>query len=113
MRSITRYNDGTTQGFVFTNSAATTGGFAMAIFSGAMLLVTATSTGGAITLTFWAKARQEDADAFVVADGSNNPVTLSVQPGRAYAIPDALFAAGYVMATTASGTVTAKALTKA
>ena len=113
MRSIIRYNDATTQNVVFTNSAATTGGFAMNVFAGAMLLVSATSTGSAITLTFLTKNRPEDADAFTVADSSNAPVTLAVQPGRAYALPDQLFAANYVMATTASGTVTCRVVTKA
>lgn len=113
MRSITRHNDATTQNIVFTSSAATTGGFALNVFSGAMLLVAATSTEGAITLTFLTKNKPEDADAFTVASSSNAPVTLAVQPGRAYALPDELFAANYVLATTASGTVTCRVVTKA
>lgn len=112
MQQITRFNDQTTENVTFTNSAGTTGGFNLAVYSGAMLLVSGTSTSGAITLTFLAKASAQDADLFVVSDSSNNPVTMSVQPGRAYALPDELFAAGYVAATTASGTVTCRVLTK-
>lgn len=113
MSQITRFNDGTSQDVVFTSSASTTGGFNLAVYAGAMLLVSATSTGSAITLTFLTRAREQDSASFTVADSSNAPVTLSVQANRAYNLPDELFAAGYVLATTASGTVTCRVVTKA
>lgn len=112
MNNMVRYNDGTSQDVVFTNDPATTGGFNLAIFSGAMLLVSATSTGSPVTVTFLAKVSEQSGGAHTVADSSNNPVTLSLQAGRAYALPDDLFAAAYVMAVTASGTVTCKVVTK-
>ena len=114
MQSIVRFNDATSQNVVFTNSTSTTGGFATAVHSGAMLLVSATSSGGAVTLTFRTKPTESSADIFTACDASNAPVTRAVQPGRAYAVPDELFAAAYVMATTANAgeTVTCRVLTK-
>lgn len=114
MRSIIRYPDVTRQSVVFTNSTSTTGGFNLAVFSGAMLLVSATSTGGAITLTFRTKAAEQESDLFSVANSLNALVTLTVQPGRAYSLPDDLFAATYVLATTANTgeTVTCRVVTK-
>jgi hypothetical protein len=112
MNPFVRFNDGTTQPVVFTNDPATTGGFNLAVYSGAMLLVTATSSGSATTVTFVAKANAGSPDAFTVADSANVPVTLSLQAGRAYQLPDELFASAYVMAVTASGTVTCQVVTK-
>jgi hypothetical protein len=114
MQSIVRFNDSTTQNVVFTNSTSTTGGFAMAVHSGAMLLVSATSSGAAITLTFRTKMTAGSSDIFTACNASNSPVTLTVQPGRAYAVPDELFAASYVTATTANAgeTVTCLVATK-
>lgn len=102
MQSIVRFQDSTTQDVVFTNSASATGGFGLAMHSGGMLLVSATSSGSAITLTFRAKLREQDATSFVVCNSSNTPVTMAVQPGRCYPIPDELFAAAHVIATTAN-----------
>lgn len=113
MRSIVRFNETTPQDVVFTSSSSTTGGFGLNVFAGGMLLVSATSTNGAIVLTFLTKNASGDATAFTVADDTNTAVTLTVQPGRAYALPDVLFSANYVLATTASGTVTCRVLMKA
>lgn len=113
MQQITRFNDATTQTITFTSSASTTGGFNLAVYSGAMLLVTATPSSAATAITFVCKATEQDADSFVVADSTNTPVAMTVQPGRAYSLPDELFAAGYVMATTASGTVSCRVIVKA
>lgn len=113
MQSIVRFNDGTSQSVVFTDSASTTGGFNLAVFSGATLLVSATSTGDPVTLTFVTKGKADDADSFVVSSSTNAPVTLEIQPGRAYALPDELFACAYVMATTDAGTATCKVVVKA
>lgn len=114
MRSIIRYPDVTSQNVVFTNTVGTTGGFNMAVASGGMLLVSATSSGGAIVLTFRTKAAEGDASSFTAANASNTVVTLTVQPGRAYPVPDELFAATYILATTANAgeTVTCRVVTK-
>ena len=111
---ICRYNHTDVSDVVFTDSVSTTGGFSIAVFSGAILLVSATSTGLPVTLTFIGKETLESADSFVCADSTNNIVTMNVQAGRCYQVPDELFAVGYVMATCGSvgETVTCRVQTK-
>lgn len=114
MRSMLRYKEATTQTVTFRPVAdiATTGGFNLGVFSGAMLLMTSTPSAGDVVLTFYAKDKAEDSTNFAVHNTSNTAVTMTVRQGRAYPLPDELFAAGYVLATTASGTATAIILTK-
>lgn len=106
MQHIARASDKSRVNVVFTSDAATTGGFAFALFAGALIEVDATSTGNAVTLTFGARPQSSSTEFVVAADDSNSPITLTVQPGRCYALPDALFAASYVAATTGAGTAT-------
>lgn len=108
---IVRWNSGPSQDVVFTNSDATTGGFNMAVFSGAVIHVVSVA-GGATTLTWKIKERMDSATAYTLADSSDAAQTTTVQAGRAYAVPDAAFAAGYVLATTNAGTVTCRVIVK-
>lgn len=109
---ITRWNDSTSQTVVFTNSTSTTGGFNMNVYSGAMLLCTATSTGSAVTLTFSVKEAESSATVFNAYDTAGTAITMAVQANRSYPLPDALFAATHVLATTNTGTATVKVLLK-
>jgi len=105
--SIQRFTNSTSQAVVFTDSASTTGGFVLGPYSGAMLLVSATSTSGEVTLEFLAKSAREAANSFSVRDKDNAVIAIKVSPDRAYSLPDELFAAGFVMATTGSAGQTA------
>lgn len=108
---IVRWNDGPAQNVIFTNADNTTGGFSMAVFSGAIIHVTAVS-GGATTLTWKVKEKADSATAYSLADATDAVQTTTVQANRAYAVPDAAFAAGYVLATTNAGTVTCRIIVK-
>ncbi len=101
MQQISRFNDKTSTSVTFTNAQASTGGFPYAMHSGAILYVTSTSTGNAVVLTFGARPHASSTDFFVACDTANAPITLTVQPNRCYAVPDALFASVYVAATAA------------
>jgi hypothetical protein len=98
----------------FTSDASTTAGFSLTQAAGALILVTATSSGGAITLTWRTKADVSLPNSYVLATAADAPVTQVVQPDRAYAVPDALSSAKYILATTASEgqTVTVRVVTK-
>jgi hypothetical protein len=98
----------------FTSDAATTAGFSLTQAAGALILVTATSSGSTITLTWRTKADVSLPDSYVLADSSDAPVTQVVQPNRAYAVPASLSSAKYILATTASAgqTVTVRVVTK-
>lgn len=122
MPQFVRFNDTTTQDIVFTfnetlavaGGVNPTGGFGMATAAGAMLLVSATNDAASKVITFRTRVTENAASSFVVASSSNAPVTLTVQPGRAYPLPDELFACPYVLATTAASgqTVTCRIVTK-
>lgn len=103
MQTIARFNDKTTVDVTFTATASSSGGFVTALHAGAILFVRSTSTNGAIVLTFGARPSPTSTEFFVVADSSNSPITLTVQPNRCYALPDDLFAATYVSATAPAG----------
>lgn len=60
--------------------------------SGGVLHVVSTSTDGAILVEFQVRHSPGSAE-FRLADSSNDIITLSIQPGRCYAIPDELFGA--------------------
>ncbi len=108
---IVRFNDGPTQTVVFTNADNTTGGFNMAVYSGAIVMVDSVA-GGATTLTWKCKEREGASSFYAAADSSNEVVTTTIQAGRAYQVPDVLFAAGYVMATTDAGTAICRVIVK-
>ena len=103
MQHIARFNDKTSTSVTFTGTQATTGGFQFAMHSGALLVVTATSTGSAVVLTFGARPNASSTTFYTAADSSNAPITMTVQPDRCYALPDGLFGAVYVTATAAGG----------
>ncbi len=107
---IVRFNDGPTQDVTFTTSESTTGGFSLAVYSGAIVMVT--SVSGATALVWKCKENASSSAVFQVADATNVPLQTSIQAGRAYSIPDELFAAGYVMPTTNQGTATCRVIVK-
>lgn len=114
MSQITRFNDLTTADVVFTDSQSTTGGFNLAVYGSGLIMVTATSTGSAVTVTFGARTGLGQPTFFTAANSSNSPVTLAMAPGRCYAIPSELLGAAYVTGTAASGaTVTCTVHVKA
>lgn len=90
----------------FTNSDNTTGGFSLAVFSGALIHVTGGTAG--TVLTWKVKESAGASTAYALANSTDSTITTVVQPNRAYAVPDEAFASGYVMATTNSGTVTCR-----
>lgn len=116
MEPITRFHDAdpsTIRFFTAADGSAGSQGFNLNVFAGAMMFVTATSTNGAITLTFRAKLSSSDSASFIVADSANAAITRTVSPNQAYALPDELFAARYITATTSTGTVDCRIFGKA
>lgn len=71
--------------------------------SGGMLFVDAVASG-ANTITWYAAASQEDTSVPANADGSG--VTTAIAASNAYALPDALFGAPFIVAVTNAGTAT-------
>lgn len=108
---IARVKDGPTQSVTFTASNSTTGGFNFSLYAGAMIHVSSV-TGSPTTLTWKVKENEEASTVYPVADGSDAAITTTIQTGRAYPLPDELFAAGYVMATTDTGTAVCKIIVK-
>ena len=106
MEQVARFSDFTKNAVVFTNAQSTTGGFVMAVHSGALLRISETSSGGAITLQFGARPSKESAEYYIVCDSANTPLTLTVEPGRCYALPEELFATRYATATTSAAGAT-------
>ncbi len=100
MSEIRRFHDKSSQPVVFTDSTSTSGGFVMSSCSGALLLVDSVVNGPTVTLNFHARASSDSPTAYTVASATNTAIAVVVQSGRCYALPDALFAAGYVQATT-------------
>lgn len=105
------YNQLTTV-VTFTAEAASTGGFNMGIYSGATLLVISTPASEPTLLTFGTRIESNSDSHYVMADGENTPISITVQPGRAYAVPDALFACSWVTALTSAGSVTCQLVVK-
>lgn len=87
----------------FTDSVVTSSPFDMAMYSGGLLYVDSTSTGAGVVLSFNAKPDFDAAGSFVVHDKAGAAVTITVQGGRCYPLPEELFAAGTVVITTAAG----------
>ena len=113
VHQISRFGSSGESDVVFTNSTATTQGFAYALASGGLMYVVSTSTGAAETLTFHSRP-SKDAPFYASHDASNAPVTLTVEAGKCYQVPDEVFAAPFVAATcgTLGATVTCKVATK-
>lgn len=109
---ITRQNDGPTSTVTFTASNGTTGGFNLAIYSGAMIHVQSVANG-ATTLTWKTQIPNDPlAGVFGVADKTDTAITTTIQAGRSYPLPDELFAASYVLATTNAGTAVCRITVK-
>jgi hypothetical protein len=105
---IIRQHSVPSQDVTFTSSDSTTGGFNLAVYAGGMIHV----TSGSATLTWKVKELAGFPTVFTVADSSDTAVTQTVQAGRAYALPDQLYGASYVLATTDSGTITCRVIVK-
>ena len=86
-----------------TNSASTSARIPWSANAGGMVFVTAVDSG-ATTIT-WYAASDPEAPPVPVIDGGNN-VTTTIASGRAYYIPDSLFAAPFIMPVTNAGTAT-------
>lgn len=65
--------------------------------AGALVYCLETSTAGAITVG-WYAAHRADASFRQLADGTNVPITTTIQPGRCYELPAELFGAALVRA---------------
>lgn len=100
---ISRWSHSLAQSVTFTTSIGTTGGFGMNIYAGGMLMV----VSGTATLTFHVRPTESSSDSYEVASTS-----LLVEAGKAYPLPDAIFAASYVQAVSSSGNVVCKVLLK-
>lgn len=87
---------------VATNSASTSPKIPFGAASGGMLFVTAASS--ATSITWHAAAAQEDTPVPVNAEGAG--VTTTIAASNAYALPDALFGAPFIVAVTNAGTAT-------
>lgn len=112
MQLIARIASPLTNAITFQTTVGQTAGFNLSAYSGGTLYCTATGTNGAIQLTFVTKIGSSDTDSFDMYDGNNAAVTMTVQPNRAYPLPDALFACTWVTAKTASSTVTCRIVVK-
>lgn len=92
-----------TDSIVATASAATSPKIPFGAAAGGMLIVDAVASG-ATTITWHAAFGSELTPRPVNADGSG--VTTAIAANNAYALPDALFGAPYIVAVTNAGTAT-------
>lgn len=98
---------------VFTTSTSTTAGFMIEQFAGGMIYCEATTSGGAVRLSFHGRIGSSDPQSFILANGAGNtPVSIIVQPGRCTPLPDEIFSATWVCPTVASGTATCRVVLK-
>lgn len=88
-----------TQSLTLTDSASTTPLIPFGAAAGATLFVE--SVSGATSITWHVMHSTGSAAAALDSDG---PVTTSIQSGKAYAFPEALFATPFVKAVCNSGT---------
>lgn len=74
-------------------------------FAGGLLLITSSGGVGVTrTLSFWVAGRPGEVAYQICRTGSDTLLTLVVQQGRAYPIPDELFSAKRVVVTPQAGT---------
>lgn len=114
MMEVSRWSHCISNPVTFTTAIGTTGGFSLASYAGAMLLidsVNGSASTGTATLTFHVARSEVDPTPYLAQENGIN-VTLDVQPGRAYPVPDALFAAAYVEAVSNNGPVVCKIFLK-
>lgn len=86
-----------------TNNVATTAGFSLSLLSGAVLMVDSVAPAATATLRFHIKADSRFDSTYLFTNGQNSPVEVTIQAGRALELPDALFAARYVMPVLTAG----------
>jgi hypothetical protein len=91
-----------TAAFVATNSASTSPKIPFAAAAGGVLIVDAVSS--ATTITWHVAFGPELTPVPLNADGSG--VTTTIAANNAYTLPDALFAAPFIVAVTNAGTAT-------
>lgn len=92
-----------TDSFVATSSAATSPKVPFGSAAGGILIVDSVASGAA-TLTWHVAFGPELTPRPLNADGSG--VTTAIAANNAYALPDALFGAPYIVAVTNAGTAT-------
>ena len=98
---------GTTGVINVTSDPATTGMIPMGPSAGGLLYCVSTSTGTAITVSWYANFAADSPD-YQLADAANTVTTTTIQPGRCCEIPGELFGAPQlkVVAQTAGQTAT-------
>lgn len=101
---IERFNS-VTGAFTMTNSASTTPKIPFGPAAGALLVVDSL-TGGAATINWYAVLASSDTP--VPLYDSNGAVTTAIAASRAYALPDALFGAPFVVGVADTGTITVR-----
>lgn len=109
MERILRFTSKATA--TFTNTLATTGGFAFSNYAGALLCCTGTGT-----LTFFVKpddnpSAQDGTTTRAVVDSSGIAITVAVN-NNAVPLPDECYSCNYVLATTSGSNVTCTILLK-
>lgn len=104
---IERYST-TTGTTTLTASASTTAKLQFGSCAGGIIVVD--SVSGASTISWYASLESEDTPVPVYSDGS--AVTTDISAGRAYPIPDALFAAMQVVPVVNAGTASIRFRTK-
>ena len=92
-----------TESVVATNSASTSPSVMFGAVAGGLLVVDAVA-GGASKISWYTHLEPSDTAVPVYADGQ--AVETDVQAGRAYPLPDAVFAGQFLKAVTNAGTVT-------
>jgi hypothetical protein len=109
MEQILRFTSKATA--TFTNTLATTGGFAFSNYAGALLCCTGTGT-----LTFFVKpdetlAAQNSTTTRAIVDAGGSAITVVVN-NNAVPLPDECYPCNYVLATTSGSNVTCTILLK-
>jgi hypothetical protein len=97
---------GTTGVINVTSDPATTDTIPLGPSAGGMLYCVSTSTGNAITVSWFADFAPDSPD-FQLADTTNAVTTTTIQPGRCYELPAELFAAPQVKVVTQTAGQTA------
>ena len=93
--------------YSITNSASTSARIPFGAAAGAILLVpTGSITGGTTSLT-WFVATDGAMTPLPLRDAAGLAVTTSIAAGNSYALPDALFAAPFVIPVANQGSVAA------
>lgn len=96
-----------------TNSVSTTQGFSLNIAAGGMLLVDSKSAGGSITISFYVKGDERFPETYQLVDSSGVAITQTITANnQAFALPDGLFAARFILPVLSSGTAVVRYVTK-